>query len=649
MFTPTEMCKVRVIAMRDDAAQVIKSLHEWGIMHVEDCSASDISHGKPLESYESISEQLVRIRGIEASLTQQKNVRTIKALPLPQLLQECKKIDCDKRIAELQAKTEEINRRKHDISEKLKLAETLSGFSIDFSQLTASSSRVKFLLGSVPEGKIIALREKLSPLGAEFLVKTHAGKTIALIAVESTADISEALNISGFSEIEMPKFEGKPRGVADKLKREDAAQGVELKEIKRELGKISEKYYERVAQLREMLEIEEQRAEISAKFGATDSLYIVEGWVDSRKLEKFTDYFNRLLTGSVLVKKIPYQEGTAPTLFQNPKAVLPFQSLIAFLTTPKSNEIDPTMVYYLMFPILYGMMLGDVGYGLISMVIAWLIIKKMPGLLADIGKIWMFAAIPTIIFGVIYDEYLGFTHSHLLEAAQNMHLINLESMHLSLPLYHGLHRMTDVNSVLLIILFTGMAYLAIGFFLGFLANWKHNKAHAFAKLAWIGIEVAGVLLVGGFLFNGFPSAWMPYAGALGLISFIYMAKVEGIIGIIELPGFAGNILSFARMLAVGIASVAVAEGVINKMLVPDPALLAKGDIGSILIFILVTLGFIITHLFNTVLGMFESIVQGSRLNYVEVFSKFYKGGGRFFTPFSVSRTYTSNHLKEGGS
>jgi hypothetical protein len=99
------------------------------------------------------------------------------------------------------------------------------------------------------------------------------------------------------------------------------------------------------------------------------------------------------------------------------------------------------------------MMLGDAGYGLASMLIAFLLIKKFKGtMLEPVGKVWMFAAIPAIFFGIVYNEYFGFTHEHLLGLEHG--------------LYPSISRMENISTLLVIFIFVGAAHLALGFLLG---------------------------------------------------------------------------------------------------------------------------------------------------------------------------------------
>ncbi|MEW6329665.1 MAG: V-type ATPase 116kDa subunit family protein, partial [Candidatus Micrarchaeota archaeon] len=332
----------------------------------------------------------------------------------------------------------------------------------------------------------------------------------------------------------------------------------------------------------------------------------------------------------VVVQNARMREGEGPTLLDNPRIVGPFEFLVEFYSLPRPNEIDPSMVLMLTFPIIYGMMLGDVIYGVISFLIAMLIISKTkPGMLQGFARLWAYAAIPAAIFGIIFDEWMGFTHAHLLDLLFGE--AGVEGMGLHLPLYHGISRVENVGLLLVLTIITGMIHLSLGLVLGALNEWNHNRVHAHAKLGWVFVEWGGFFVLSTLLFQAFAPVLM-YAGALVfLLGAWLIVRADGLFGIIEIPGIAGNTMSYARIAAVGIAGVIPAEFVINKLLLPS------GDLITMLILMPIFLG---VHVFNVILGMFESLVQGARLNLVEFYTKFFHGSGRKFSPFRVERVYT---------
>jgi V/A-type H+-transporting ATPase subunit I len=251
--------------------------------------------------------------------------------------------------------------------------------------------------------------------------------------------------------------------------------------------------------------------------------------------------------------------------------------------------------------------------------------KSKPGsLLNQIAKIWLVSAIPAFFIGVAFDEFFGFTHTHLLE------LFGFEGI----KLYDGLHRVSSITTLMLICIIAGMLHLALGFILGAINEWNHSRKHAIAKLCWLGVEISGFFLVAAGMFGAFSEFFLP-AAALFALSVAIMVLSEGAIAAVEIPGLASNIMSYIRIAAVGVGGVILAEA-INELLLPRLELSLPG-----IFFFLVTLALYISlHAASCALAMFESFIHGARLNVVEFFGKFFKGNGIRFEPFAAKRVYS---------
>jgi len=318
---------------------------------------------------------------------------------------------------------------------------------------------------------------------------------------------------------------------------------------------------------------------------------------------------------------------------------------VEFFGLPVYDEVEPAAILAMTFPIIYGMMVGDVGYGLMSVVIALVILSKFKsGILNSVGKLWALAAIPTVLFGFFFDEWFGFSFQNFV-AFFGVHVNGTFLSLFGIGLV--LHRLEDISQLIVFTVMVGVLHLALGFLIGFFNEWHHNKTHAIAKLGWIGVLVSGLLLVPNLLFNApfIPLAFdQVLVGAiLFVVCVILIVRADGIIGLFEIPGVAGNAMSYARIAAVGIVGVVIAEKIINDLLVNG--ILAHTN--NPIIFILVLAFVILLHFVNTFLAMFESLIQGARLNLVEFYGKFFHGGGRKFAPFAAARVYTKARPHSG--
>jgi V/A-type H+-transporting ATPase subunit I len=632
---PVEMSKLRVIGLRKELAKTVTALHESGLVELKEVDSSSVRKDAPSEDFKAISEQLVKLRGIESYLKKGrphgKTCGSCEHAGLKELLREVQAITIDTRLSELQKESEEAHDRKKNLSEIRKTLGPFRHIAIDFS---ARSEMVGYHLGSVAASKFSEFRKALDSATKNYTMvsRLRGDRMMCLVAVDSKAEVGGAFGEAGFIETDISGLDGTPEHILSKADEEMSHLDKAINDSKRELSEFSQNHYERIVQLREMLEIAADRAEVVAKFGRTDELFVIEGFAPEEDMGKLRGCLFEALGERYVIQETKPKEGEGPTLLEHGKAAEPLQFLVEFYSLPRTGEIDPTLILLVTFPVIYGMMLGDVGYGLASLLISLLLLRKFKsGLLAGFAKLWAYASVPSIIFGVIFDEWMGFSHSHLIELLGVGHLA--EGMGVQLPLYHGISRVENVPTLIALALITGVIQLLLGFALGTINDWDHHRKHSYAKMGWIGILLGGFFAISIMLFSSFPNEWLYPAGGLLGIGVLVVLIFEGPMGLFEIPGLTGNVLSYARIAGVGLAGVIPAEFIINKLLLPKP------EAGIVMALVMVPV-YLAVHLANILLGMVESLAQGARLNMVEFYSKFYKGGGRKFAPFRVERVHT---------
>jgi len=634
MLNPVEMQKFRAIAMRDQMNPIISELHEAGMIQFTEPKNTGLQQDAPLPDYFPLTEQLVRFRGIEAVLKPKPITEKTDLLQVSDLLNECASITIDKKLSQIRDRLAHISAEESLYLEAALALEHATDLGADLSLLDSSS--VSMFIGRISTAKLQFLETAVSSETTRFFFKSKKlspSESFCVLVVDKKFNekISAALQKAGFTETRLQPMAGTPAEALDKINSKITSLAMEKSGLTAEVDSISEKNYARISTLREMLEIYSERSHAPAEFVKSDHTFVFEGWMPKAKFDSAVSILKQKFGNSIAVFPLEAEKGEhgheshdeAPVLLNNPKSLSPFQYMVEFISIPKGHDLDPTFIFAMIFPIFYGMMLGDAGYGVVSFFLAYFLASKFKGgMLGPISRIWLYASIPTIIFGIIFNEYFGFTHEHLL---------GLLGVHLAAPLYTGLSRLDELSTLLIISILVGAATVAIGYLLGAIVKWREGeKGHAIAKIGWLFFELAGIGLVMVF-FKALPGAYALPLGLVAILGLIPIFKAEGVNGAVEIPGLAGNILSFARIAAVGVSSVIVAE-LINELLLPT---LYTGVIAILLIPIYIGL-----HLFNIFLGMFESLIQGARLNYVEFFSKFYEGGGKPFAPFSYARKLT---------
>lgn len=377
---------------------------------------------------------------------------------------------------------------------------------------------------------------------------------------------------------------------------------VSIKKVKLDLRKLANNNLEHLRAKEHHLTKEIELIESKPQFAKTENLVVISGFMPSKQIRKLKIELIRLLTDKFELTTEKATADETPIKLNHSQSVGNFVELLKMYSLPKYNEIDPTFFLFLTFPLFFGFILGDVVYGAISLFIFTLLKIKMPKI-KEFLSILQMSAVSSIIFGVIFGEFMGFEiHGHF---------------------YGLIARSHEANTLLLFAVIFGLLHINLGLILGFVNELKNLKKAICDKLSFIILQF-GV----GFLAYGIniTSNLLVIIGSVLMVlaaALIYMS--HGFIGIMEIPSFFTNILSYARLMAVGLSSVVIAM-LINQY---TAVFFANGIFGIFAGIVLFSLG----HVFNIALGNFEGFVHTLRLHYVEQMTKFYSGGGVEFKPF----------------
>ncbi len=384
-----------------------------------------------------------------------------------------------------------------------------------------------------------------------------------------------------------------------------------LKEIPEKIKKIEEK---RLAFLREkidfiftayflLLDIRDFLRSKEKGIFVTRHFFYLEGFVPEKELENLRKIFKNEEWVYIRELKPEKEEyGRIPVVLKNPSFFKNFEPLVEFFSLPVYKTFDPTPLLSIFFPVYFGFMLGDMGYGFLGFILFLFLYTKFKNneFIRKISFIFLIASISSIFFGLIYMEMFGDA---------------LEKIGLS-PIFHRVH---SANTYLLIALIFGTIQIILGLLLGiYNALRLGHKKHAIGVLSML-LGLICILMLAGVSLEVLPS----YLSRIFLILlFVFMILsfiFHGPAAPIEIFSAFGHILSFARLMAIGLSSAIIAV-IANKFLSILPSLV---------------IGFIVMLLFHAlafVLGLFDPTVQGLRLQFVEFFTKFYEAGGREYKP-----------------
>jgi len=380
-----------------------------------------------------------------------------------------------------------------------------------------------------------------------------------------------------------------------------------IRELEAGLAELSREWRGRLLELRRRLENRIEGIRVSGSFYRTRMTFLLYGWIPEDGMARLTEALAERFGGIVVLERLPIdrseQEEDVPVVLRNRPAVRPFEIFTRILPLPRYGTIDPTPWMALFFPFFYGIILGDVGYGLLLLATARLAARRFAKnrFVADAAAIFTWASLSAVAWGFVYGELFG----------------DLGERFGMRPLLF--HRMGDFRNALLFALAIGMAHVLLGIGLGvYTAFRRGRRGEMAAKAAGITLLLAFSAMVAGIA-GGAPRTFF-FVGLAGtLASLTVMILSGGAAAAMEVHNLV-NVLSYLRITGIGVASVAMAYT-------------ANRIVGLVGIPVLGIVAGVTLHAVNLAFCVLSPTIQALRLHYVEFFENFFLGGGRAYTPF----------------
>jgi V/A-type H+-transporting ATPase subunit I len=342
--------------------------------------------------------------------------------------------------------------------------------------------------------------------------------------------------------------------------------------------------------------------------GVTARAFVIEGWVPSGARAALEERLAPAFGDTVAVSDIAREEWRseeAPVVLTNPRLFRPFELLIRLLPLPRYGTIDPTPFVAVFFPAFFGLIVGDVGYGLLLAALGLVLhARSRPGTtLRSVAEIIGPCALLTIVAGFLYGEVFG----QVVAARLGLRPLLLDRAEALIPF-------------LLLAVGLGVVHVVIGFGLGVVASLRRGETRHALGRGVSGLMLLLIVLALLAAVGALPHLLLTPAAIALLVAFPLLVLLEGVVAPIELLSAIGNVLSYARIMALGVASVMLAV-VANRM---------HGAFGSAVVGVVFALLF---HLVNFAIALFSPTIHALRLHYVEFFGKFYSPGGVRYQPF----------------
>ena len=654
MLKPEQMSRLLIVASKDQMTPVITELYRHNLFHIEDFVESGAKGyegfkiGTPLSGATEASGDLVKIRAIQNTFSIRSDDFEVKERQKQSGLQgqiERELPAIEQEVEGLTIKRSKLETKVKEYEQKITELTPFIGIPGDL-DLYRGYSRLNVFAGYV------AKEVSLSVPNEMFLKKGKAGNFIIVVApVEHQNVVEGALQGAGYHAVTIPDKSGIPQERISFYSSQIALFKKEIEEVNQKLDAIKVKHASFLVACEEILKVQVAQTEAPLRFATTSEAFVAEGWVPSGSVETIRQGLFKATGGKIYVTDLAISEhDIVPVEYNNPSFAKPSQLLLDTYSRPKYTELDPTIMISIVFPIFFGLILGDVGYGVLLLILCLGLRKFVKG---EEGRqllvVLRNASISSIFFGVLYSEFLGFPCPWA---------YILPSRHLNIG-GEGGHG-PNIPGLMMVAIWIGIIHITLGRVLGMVNHARQD--HGDHRIKAVLANAGWILVMWGILVMIWSIVQLPYmpdfttlppvvmnlnvaavVGALMLvIGALFIARDSGL-ELVELPTIISHTLSYSRLVAVGLSSVAIAM-VVNYIAIGmliEPQLKNITLIGVIFI-ILGVIVFVGGHLMNMVLGILGGSLHSIRLHYVEFFTKFYKGGGRKYSPFGLTRRFTED-------
>jgi len=618
MLKPEPMTKVVICGLNQDLANVSHILSQKRLVHLEDYGGEDegFSAGATLDYGAKVSEYLVRIRSLikildidAGSPVGIKNANSVEE-------EVFEKLDgLENNILAIHGNHRDSTQKLKDGMNRLESLEQFEPLGINLESFSGFKSMSVFT-GTLPS------KTEISIHNAEIVREDDM--IAVFVPTDDHEEVEQQLIKAGFKGLDSPIGEGIIRDEMVALESEMQNLEGEVEALGHELEALNKRHGQWLVVAEEHFAAQSEKSSLPLKLALSKNAFVLDGWVPEKECEGL----QTSLDGLNVDIQLESSDDEPPVKLDNPPVVRPFEFFTKLYGIPKHRELDPSLLLFFGYPLFFGLMIGDLGYGFCYFLLGHFLVTRYSHSdeLLNLGKIIRTAGLSAFFFGtVLFAEAFGFEikalgHDYVLHKSDS----------------------ADVGFFLLATGGIGLFYVTLGLAMGFYnALNMHDVKHAVQeKLSWIMILWGGLLFIPPSLFGnhllgsrlGLSEDIELWGGlAAFLIGLALAISAEGIVALVEIPSVFVQVISYVRIAALGVADYGLAHA-FNGM---------AFDIGfSGISIIPALLILVVGQLVVFTLGLIGSGINSLRLQYVECFPKFFVGGGTDYTPFGYTRKYT---------
>lgn len=662
MLFPKQMSEVELIVPSKDLVAVAKALSGYGVFHQVDSANLGLENLGPntwqekAGTYAALERRVQTIMqtvGLAEEYPARPEIDTVVDLDSVQPVVDRIEEDVKKASDQLS----EEKKRLEWLESQLRQLEPIADVNVEVGALKKSTF-MHSILGIVPAANISRLRTSLLRVPHVFFVlREDAQKPVVwILGPKSNSDVLERAAKSAYlNPLSLPEeFSGTPEQVTALLRQEIESSKEKIAGLESDLTGLGVAYKSQLQDLLWDVHISRVMADAIIRFGQLRHTYVVVGWVPTADLEDLTtrlkEASREILIEAMATSRSGHHSNVPVALTQN-KWLKPIQALVGTYGHPSYGELDPTLLVALTFPLLYGAMFGDLGQGLLMMVLGVLAHNKifMKGM-QSLGLLFAYCGASAAFFGYLYGSIFGF-EGHLVEEYLHFHF---EPFWIS--------PMESILSVLSLAIDVGIVILTFSFLLGMFNNlrsrdWAHFLFGHSGVMAFLFYLCFLAVVFGGFF--GSTALAPKIAVALYALPLPFMVLLIVFSVFVMFGGFFRNMVEGHTLIegkGIGGFGMFLVQSVMDlvetgiSMLSNTLSFIRVGAFAvahgglSLAIFALAgeepTVGFWITiALGNLFIIGFEGLIvyiQTMRLHYYEILGKFFHGGGMQFEPLKLN-------------
>lgn len=649
------MKSVRIIALRKDRKRLLEHLQNSALVQIKKSGKSE----KGFSKIDMSSQMQIFERNV--TLTQQAlNVLDELAPEKKSMLSSLagrKVIDPDEigviaadagKIMEKCSRITELNKiRADNAAEQIRIRTALAQLepwqNLDIPLNTGDTKTTAVFIGTLPkEYSDITLSEELAKQNTELVFNFEIQFSsrditcvVLFVPLAQKQQAEEALRNIGFAKPMSPTSHT-PKVKTERLKEKRIQLTRQSEAAENEIISYAD-IREKICSTQDYFRIRADKYNVISELDQTKHVFVINGYIPEEDCDKLTQMCERI--ASCYIEFGDATEEEAPVKLKNNKFAEPAQSIVNMYSTPSHADIDPTPILAFFFYFFFGMMFSDAGYGLLMVVVIGIVLKifKPDKNMRNNLKLFQYCGVSTIIWGLIFGSIFGDAPASIYNAFTGASL----TMKDILP-WPTIDPQKDALMLMVISIAFGLVHILIGMGCKFYICWKQKNyaAALFDTGLWMLMLVGFAVLAAGMITAPivmYIGAGIAVASAVGLIltqgrgkKGIVGKAIGGLASLYDITSYISDLLSYSRLLALGLTTGVMAQ-VFNML----ATMLGTNILGIIFMIII----FVVGHAVTIGLNALGSYVHTMRLQYVEMFSKFYEGGGQPFEPFTLNSKY----------